>query len=316
MKEIKTIFMGTPAFSVSIAEQLKKEGCNIQAVVTQPDREAGRGKKITFSPVKEWALENNVPVLQPEKARNPEFIEEIKSFSPDLIVTAAFGQIIPKEILDIPAYGCINVHASLLPEYRGASPIQQALFDGKKITGITIMYMNEKMDEGDIIVQKSLEIDDSDNSGTLFEKMAVLGAEAIHVYMLILDHKGKPSGIPQDADKATYCKKIEKERGNIDWTLPSDEIGNVIRAMTPTPGAYSFLNGKRIKIIKALSSPLSANALPGCITKADKNGIEVSCGSGTLIITSLQPEGKSVQAAKDFLNGNRINAGMEFERNI
>ncbi len=312
---MKTIFMGTPDFSVYIANALRENEFDIQCVVTQPDKESGRGKKIHYSPIKEWAIKNNIEILQPIKAKDSEFIEKIKSLKPELIVTAAFGQIIPIDILEIPTYGCINVHASLLPKYRGASPIQQSLFDGEKETGITIMYMNEKMDEGDIILQRKIEILPSDNTGSLFDKLAKEGALAIIDYKKMLEN-GKPVGFPQNSINATYCKKISKEQGNIDWNKSAQEIFNCIRAMTPYPGAYSFLSGKRIKIISVTYEKAEHDFIAGKIISANKNEITVSCKDGFIKILSLQPEGKNILSAKDFLNGHKLTAHEAFERKI
>ena len=309
--------MGTPDFSVSIAEALVENGFEITAVVTQPDKAAGRGNKLRPSPVKVWAENARIRVFQPEKVRAEEFIDVIEQIKPDLIVTAAFGQIIPKAILDIPEFGCINVHASLLPKYRGASPIQQALMDGEQITGISLMYMNEKMDEGDVIISKSVEILPEDNTGTLFEKLAETGKRVIAEYAEMLQN-GKPTGTPQDNTLATYCKKISKEQGNIDWTRDCRDILNIVRAMTPSPGAYTFLNGKRIKIISArINNKINnENENPGKIISDNKTALTVLCGVGALDIVMLQPEGKSVQHTKDFLNGYKLTADSAFERNI
>ena len=309
--------MGTPDFSVSIAEALVENGFEITAVVTQPDKAAGRGNKLRPSPVKVWAENARIRVFQPEKVRAEEFIDVIEQIKPDLIVTAAFGQIIPKAILDIPEFGCINVHASLLPKYRGASPIQQALMDGEQITGLSLMYMNEKMDEGDVIISKSVEILPEDNTGTLFEKLAETGKLVIAEYAGMLQN-GKPTGTPQDNTLATYCKKISKEQGNIDWTRNCRDILNTVRAMTPSPGAYTFLNGKRIKIISArINNKINnENENPGKIISDNKTALTVLCGVGALDIVMLQPEGKSVQHTKDFLNGYKLTADSAFERNI
>lgn len=311
---IKTVFMGTPDFSKTIAQALFDNGFDITAVVTQPDKKSGRGNKIHSSPVKIWAEEHNIPVYQPEKARNPEFIEIMRQISPELVVTAAIGQIIPKEILGMPRYGCVNIHASLLPKYRGASPIQQALFDGEKTTGITVMYMSENIDDGDIILTKNVSIAEDDNTGTLFDKLAQTGAEAIHDYAMLIKN-GKPTATPQNHDFATYCKKIDKERGNIDWSQTPDCIANTVRAMTPSPGAYSFLNGKRIKIISVKPRFEDHNRSFGEIV-ADKSTLSVACNGGFIDIVQLQPEGKSVQKTKDFLNGNKMTLNSMFERKI
>lgn len=312
---IKTVFMGTPDFSVNIVQALVDNGFDVTAVVTKQDKEAGRGKKITSSPVKLWAQEKGIDIYQPKTARAPEFIELMENIAPQLIVTAAIGLIIPKEILDIPQYGCINVHASLLPQYRGASPIQQSLLNGDTQTGVTVMYMSEQIDDGDIIFAKELDILEDDNCGTLFDKLAVLGGQAMgDLARLLAD--GKPMGTPQDHSRATYCKKIPKELGNIDWSMDGKAIVNLIRGMTPSPGAYTFLNGKRVKIVSAKSRVACTGAHPGSVSAENKFAVTVACGDGFVDVLQLQPEGKSVQSARDFLNGNKITSGTVFERNI
>ena len=312
--KLRTVFMGTPDFSSVIASALEENGFDVVAVVTQPDKEAGRGKKLRPSPVKEWALQRGIDVYQPEKVRNEDFVEILRNIAPDLIVTAAFGQIVPKSILDMPEYGCVNVHASILPKYRGASPIQQSLFDGEKVTGITLQYMDEKIDDGDVILINTLQINDDDNCGTLFDRLAELGAESIADYAQLLKN-GKPIGTPQDHSQATYCTKIGKDQGNIDWCMPAQSIVNTVRAMSPSPGAYTYLNGKRIKIITAKVRPCEHNKAFGALI-FDKNSLSVACADGFVDIIQLQPEGKSVQQVKDFLNGNKLQPDMVFERNI
>ena len=312
--KLRTVFMGTPDFSSVIASALEENGFDVVAVVTQPDKEAGRGKKLRPSPVKEWALQRGIDVYQPEKVRNEDFVEILRNIAPDLIVTAAFGQIVPKSILDMPEYGCVNVHASILPKYRGASPIQQSLFDGEKVTGITLQYMDEKIDDGDVILINTLQINDDDNCGTLFDRLADLGAKSIADYAEMLKN-GKPIGTPQDHSLATYCTKIGKDQGNIDWCMPAQSIVNTVRAMSPSPGAYTYLNGKRIKIITAKVRPCEHNKAFGALI-FDKNSLSVACADGFVDIIQLQPEGKSVQQVKDFLNGNKLQPDMVFERNI
>ena len=312
--KLRTVFMGTPDFSSVIASALEENGFDVVAVVTQPDKEAGRGKKLRPSPVKEWAMQRDIPVYQPEKVKDEEFVEVLRNIAPDLIMTAAFGQIVPKVILDMPEYGCVNVHASILPKYRGASPIQQSLFDGEKVTGITLQYMDVKIDDGDIILINTLNINDDDNCGTLFDRLAELGAKSIKDYAEMLKD-GKPVGTPQDHSKATYCTKIGKEQGNINWCDNADKIVNTIRAMSPSPGAYSYLNGKRIKIITAKARACEHNMNCGAIV-FDKSSLSIACANGFVDIVQLQPEGKSVQQVKDFLNGNKLQPDMAFERKI
>ena len=312
---MKTVFMGTPDFSCSVADALEECGFEIAAVVTQPDKPAGRGMTLQASPVKKWAQQRNIPVLQPVKAREESFLQEMQKICPELVVTAAFGQILPQSVLDIPTYGCVNVHASLLPLYRGASPIQQALLEGAKETGITMMYMSAGMDEGDMILKRKIPIAEKDNAGTLFEKLAQEAKLAVKDYAQLLQ-QGKPKGEPQNPQEATYCKKIEKSQGNIDWTMSAQEIVNLIRAMTPFPGAYSFFRGKRIKLLQASAETAGHSELPGTVACVGKQSVAVACGDGLLNIEILQPEGKSAQAAGAFVNGYQPKIGECFERKM
>jgi methionyl-tRNA formyltransferase len=244
---LKIIFMGTPDFSVPSLKTIFSEEYELIGVVTQPDRPRGRGKRLLPSPVKKWALEKGINIYQPLRARDEEFITQIEDLAPDLIVTAAYGQILPKKILDIPPLGCINVHASLLPKYRGASPIQQAILDGETKTGITIMYMDEGMDTGDIILQKETPIHPDENSGDLHDRLADLGAKALRESLKLFTVE-KPVGIPQAHEDATYCQKIDKAMGRINWGMNIDRIRNHIRALTPWPGAYTYIGSMRLKV--------------------------------------------------------------------
>ena len=309
---MRTIFMGTPDFARSVAEALEERGFDLVAVVTQPDKVSGRGMALKAPPVKVWAQERGIPVYQPFRVREESFVEQMRQLEPGLIVTAAFGQIIPQSILDIPAYGSINIHASLLPKYRGASPIQQALFDGERETGITVMYMSAGMDEGDMILQRTIPIERQDNAGTLFEKLAEEAKLAVGDYADLLQRR-KPEGIPQEHTKATYCKKIEKEQGNINWQMDAERIENIVRAMTPSPGAYTFYRNKRIKLIRVEAQSASAAAQPGSIAVVERDAITIACGSGSLRVSVLQPEGKTVQSAEAFINGYRPEKGEQME---
>ncbi|MGI6538598.1 MAG: methionyl-tRNA formyltransferase [Caldicoprobacterales bacterium] len=310
---MRIIFMGTPEFALPSLEAIYNSGHELIAVVTQPDRPKGRGKRLTPPPVKSWALERNIAVYQPLKIRNNNiFIEEIKKLNPYLVVTAAFGQILPKEFLEIPALGCINVHSSLLPEYRGASPIQQALIDGKEKTGITIIYMDEGMDTGDIILQKEIDIQPSENAGQLHDRLADLGAELL-TEAISLFEKGKPKGIPQNHDKATYCRKIDKSLGQINWADTAYKIKNLIRGLTPWPGCFTFIHGKRLKVWKVYEREYFTNekTLPGTVLRADEtNGLLVACGKGVLRLEQLQGEGGKVMSDLEFLRGNKVTAGI------
>jgi len=311
---LRIVFMGTPEFAIPSLEAIVSSGHQIIGVVTQPDKPKGRGKKLAPPPVKEWALARAIPVYQPEKVRDPEFIRILKELAPDLIVTAAYGQILPKEILDIPPLGCINVHASLLPKYRGASPIQQALIDGETETGITIMYMDVGMDTGDIILQRSTPIHPDEQADELHDRLAVLGGQAL-AEVLELFEKGRPAGRPQEHDKATYCKKIDKSMGNIDWTQSALRIKNLVRGLTPWPGTFTFLGDQRIKVWKVQEWEYSklGTYTPGQVVAADqRQGLVVACGDGFLRLVRIQGEGKKVMEDIEFLRGNPIPVGTVF----
>ncbi|MBM7581897.1 methionyl-tRNA formyltransferase [Caldicoprobacter guelmensis] len=311
---LKIVFMGTPEFAIPSLEAIVSSGHKLIGVVTQPDKPKGRGKKLASPPVKEWATARNIPVYQPEKVRDPEFIKILRGLAPDLIVTAAYGQILPKEILDIPPLGCVNVHASLLPKYRGSSPIQQALMDGETETGITIMYMDVGMDTGDIILQKSIPIYPDEQAGELHDRLAVLGGQALAEALKMFEN-GRPEGRPQEHDKATYCKKIDKSMGNIDWTQSAIRIKNLVRGLTPWPGTFTFLDDQRIKVWKVQEWEYSklGTYIPGQVVAADQHqGLVVACGEGFLRLIKIQVEGKKVMEDVEFLRGNPIKVGAVF----
>jgi methionyl-tRNA formyltransferase len=308
---LKIVFMGTPEFAIPSLTAVVDNGYKIMGVVTQPDRPKGRGKNLTPPPVKEWAVERGLPVYQPERVRNIQFVEILRGFAPDLIVTAAFGQILSKEILDIPQLGCINVHASLLPKYRGASPIQQALIEGETETGITIMYMDEGMDTGDIILQKRISIFPQEQAHELHDRLACLGGGAL-AQALKLFETGKPIGRPQDNSQATYCKKIQKSMGNIDWNNHSIQIKNLVRGLTPWPGTFTFFEGQRIKVWKVQEWEYSKSETfqPGQVVAANlEKGLVVACGSGFLRLINIQGAGKRPMEDTEFLRGNPIPVG-------
>jgi methionyl-tRNA formyltransferase len=306
---LKILFMGTPDFALSALEAVHNSGHELIAVVTQPDKPKGRGKQLAPPPVKEWAIKNQIPVYQPIRVRGDKgFIEEIKALSPDLVVTAAYGQMLPKSFLGIPSLGCINVHASLLPEYRGASPIQQVLIDGRDKTGITIMYMDVGMDTGDIILQEELHIHTDENAEQLHDRLGTLGGETLQKALNLFE-QGPIKGTPQDHEKASYCSKIEKSMGEIQWDNSSSSIRNLIRGLTPWPGCFTFYQGNRIKVWKASHREyLTKETLaPGTVLKADDaNGLIVSCGQGALRIEELQGPGGRRISDLDFLRGKTI----------
>ena len=306
--------MGTPDLSaVSLNALLREPQFQVVAVVTQPDRPKGRDLKLTPSPVKEIALRAGLPVLQPEKARAETFLAELKNFQPDLIAVAAFGQILPKIILDLPRHGCLNVHTSLLPKYRGAAPIQWAIAKGDTETGVTIMKMDIGLDTGDILTQRSTPISTADNGQTLHDRLAQLGAELL--VETIPDYiAGKIQPRPQDSALATHAAKIKKSDGQIDWHQPATTIWNRLRAFTPWPGAFTFIPAQpQPGLLKILEAQVSdATGEPGKILSADKSGIVVGCGEGALKILVLQREGGRRLNAGEFLAGYPLSTGQGF----
>ncbi len=298
MNELKIVYMGTPEFSVGPLRELINN-YDVELIVTQPDKEVGRKKILTPSKVKEFALENSIKVFQPTKIR--EDYKEIIDIKPDLIVTCAYGQIIPKELIDLPKYGCINIHASLLPEYRGGAPIHHAVMDGKKKTGITIMYMNEKMDEGDILYQKEIDILDTDNTSSMFNKLSILGSKMIKEFIPKLIN-GEITPVKQDNNKATYAYNITKEEEKIDFNDTSLNIYNKIRGLSEVPGAYAILDDKRVKIYNSRIGS-KTNGSIGDIIGIYEDGIGIKTKDSEIIITDIQIEGKTRELVKDYLHG-------------
>ncbi|CAM4040081.1 methionyl-tRNA formyltransferase [Lederbergia lenta] len=308
----KVIFMGTPDFSVLVLRRLITEGFDVIAVVTQPDRPVGRKRILTPPPVKVEAEQHNIPVFQPEKIRLPEETEKILALEPDLIVTAAYGQILPAAILEVPKLGCINVHASLLPELRGGAPIHYAILEGKKKTGITIMYMVEKLDAGDIISQKEIPITEEDDVGTLFAKLSETGADLLAATLPELI-AGKIIAQPQNHDEATYAYNIKREQEKINWNDSGEVIFNQIRGLRPWPIAYTTLNGQVLKIWKAEKVALSSTMEPGRIAEVLEDGIIISTGNQIGIkVLELQPAGKKKMSVEQYLRGAgaEISAGL------
>lgn len=304
--------MGTPDFSVLVLRRLITEGFDVIAVVTQPDRPVGRKRILTPPPVKVEAEQHNIPVFQPEKIRLPEETEKILALEPDLIVTAAYGQILPAAILEVPKLGCINVHASLLPELRGGAPIHYAILEGKKKTGITIMYMVEKLDAGDIISQKEIPITEEDDVGTLFAKLSETGADLLAATLPELI-AGKIIAQPQNHDEATYAYNIKREQEKINWNDSGEVIFNQIRGLRPWPIAYTTLNGQVLKIWKAEKVALSSTMEPGRIAEVLEDGFIISTGNQIGIkVLELQPAGKKKMSVEQYLRGAgaEISAGL------
>ena len=308
---MKIIFMGTPDFAVAALDALCRDGQEVILAVTQPDRQKGRGRKVIQTPVKECALKWGVPVFQPARIREPEAVEQIRSLSPDLIVVAAFGQILPQELLDIPRLGCINIHASLLPRIRGAAPIQWSVINGDPESGITLMQMNAGLDTGDILFQESLPIGPQETGESLYDKLAQLGGEMIVKYLPAIA-AGEVSPVKQDDSLSTYAPMLRKEMGEIDWSMPAPQIEQRMRGMLPWPGAYTKLDGHVLKVWKAEVAEPEQDAgpvLPGTVLYTDKSRICVRTGDGVLALLEVQAEGKKRMGTDAFLRGTKIPAG-------
>ena len=309
------VFMGTPDFSVPILRMIHEEGYEVLAVVTQPDRPVGRKKVLTPPPVKAEAVRLGLPVIQPEKLRNSEELLEILALNPDIVITAAFGQILPKDLLEAPRFGCINVHASLLPKYRGGAPIHQAIIDGEEKTGVTIMYMAEKLDAGDIITQRAIAIEDEDNTGTMFEKLSVVGRDLL-MDTLPLIIEGKNERIPQDEEKVTFAHNISREQERVNWSNSARAVFNQVRGLTPWPTAYTKFQGENVKLWSVKEGDSLTNQSPGQVIKINKNSFEVAAGDGkSIVICELQPAGKKRMTAQDYLRGtgSKLAIGDQFE---
>lgn len=302
----RIVFLGTPDFAVPSLQALVENGYPVVAVFTQPDRPKGRGNKVVFSPVKEYALAHNIPVFQPDKIRRPENARILKQLQPDLMVTAAFGQILSKENLDTPTYGCINVHGSLLPAYRGSSPIQWAVINGEKETGITTMFTDVGIDNGDILLQKKTAIGDCETAGELFDRLASLGAETLLETLHALE-EGKLARIPQDESKASHYPMLDKDSAGIDFFKSAKEIVNLVRGMNPWPVAWTKAGEDVIKVYAASVFSDKKTAEPGTILNKDhKNGLVVACGDGAVSLDVIQFPGKKAMDAKTFFVGNQI----------
>lgn len=306
---MKIVFMGTPEYAVGALEALIGAGHEITAAVTQPDKAKGRSGSLQYSPVKECALKHGIPVFQPERVKRPEAVETLRSYEADVFVVAAFGQILSREILDMPRLGCLNIHASLLPRYRGASPIQHAIIDGEERTGITIMQMDAGIDTGDILYQKELPVDRRDTSQSLYDKLTVLGGQTI-VEALKLLEQGMLVPRKQREEEGSYVKMITKEMGRIDFSRDALSIERLVRGMTPWPSAYTLFRGKQMKIWEAAALEGDVSGLAaGTVSAVGKEDFTVATGRGFLQIRELQLEGKKRMSAHDFLLGMRVTPG-------
>lgn len=300
--------MGTPDFAVGALRNLHEAGHEIVLVVTQPDKPKGRGKTMSFSAVKDAALELDIPVYQPKRVKDEEAVSFLREQNADVFVVAAFGQILTKEVLDMPKYGCINIHASLLPKYRGSAPIQWALLDGEKETGITIMQMDAGIDTGDILFQQSVEITEIDTADSLFDKMAKTGADLI-VDALEKIEKGEVNKIPQGEMTTAYAKMLKKEMGQIDWGKTTKEIDLLVRGMNSWPSAYTTFSNKKLKIWEVTTTEKEANGMPGTVSEITKTAFFVNTGDGQIRIDTLQLEGKKRMPVQSFLLGNKVEIG-------
>jgi len=309
---MKLVYMGTPQFAVAPLRALAAAGHEIAGVVTRTDKPAGRGRTLAAPMVKLAARELGLAVYQPKRVRDPEFIELLRKIGPDAIIVAAYGQILPAELLSLPRHGCINIHASILPAYRGAAPINWAIIRGEQETGNTIMLMDEGMDTGAVLMQERIPIGREETAGSMTEKLSLLGARLITAALpLIASRKLSPA--VQDSSKATMAPLLKKGDGLIDWSLSADEIHNRVRGLSPWPGAYSFLGNKMVKIIRSEAAVESGE--PGMLYEKDKDTLEAGTGRGRLRILSIQPEGGKPMSAGEFMRGHRGMMGKRFGDN-
>lgn len=305
---MRVLFMGTPDFAVGTLQAIIDAGHEVAAVFTQPDKPKGRGKEMVMPPVKEKALEYNLDVYQPVKVKEPEQVDIIRKMNPDVIIVVAFGQIMSQEILDIPKYGCINVHASLLPEYRGAAPIQWAVIDGKEVSGVTTMIMDKGIDTGDMLLQREVPLDKKETGGSLFDKLSKAGAELL-VETLKAVEEGTVTRIKQDNNKATHAKMLDKSTGKIDFNQDAVVIERLVRGLNPWPSAYTSLHGKTLKIWDCDVTDREYEGTAGEIVEVNKTDLIVKCGKGALNIRELQLEGKKRMDTESFLRGYSIKKG-------
>ena len=314
---MRIIFMGTPEFAVPVLESLINSRHEVVAVVTQPDRPKGRGKNMQFSPVKECALAHNIPVMQPVNVSVPEVIDELRAYEPELIVVVAFGQFVTKKIREMPKYGCINVHASLLPKYRGAGPIQWAVINGEKESGVTTMYMCREIDKGDMLLKDTVTLNPKETGDSLHDKLSMMGGPLLLKTIDQLED-GSAVRIPQCEEESTYAPKLEKTMGNIDWTMDADRIERLVRGLNSWPGTFTKIHGKTVKIWdcdvvrQETLTENQAAAKPGTVIVSEKDQLIVKAGNGALSLRMLQPEGKKNMTVDAYLRGYPIAQGELF----
>ena len=309
---MRVIFMGTPDFSVGTLEALVEAGHDVCLAVTQPDKPKGRGKEMQFTPVKETAVRHNIPVYQPKKIRDPQCVEELEKYHADVMVVVAFGQILPKSILEMTPYGCINVHASLLPKYRGAAPIQWSIIEGETVTGVTTMQMDEGLDTGDMIMKKEVSITEDETGESLHDKLAEAGAKLCVETLAALENKTAKFE-KQGESPTAYAKMLTKDLGNINWNEPAVRIERLVRGLNSWPSAYTHWNGKVLKIWKAKAEGNgSGEAAPGTVTAVGKTDLTVQTGDGVLRVLEVQLPGKKRMDTGAFLRGNKVEPGVLF----
>ncbi|MCT4544235.1 MAG: methionyl-tRNA formyltransferase [Vallitalea sp.] len=305
---MKVVFMGTPDFSVPTLQELIDSEHEVVAVVTKPDKPKGRGNKVLFTPVKEVAINNNINVYQPQKLSEEDFVANMEEINPDVIVVIAFGKILPKRILDLPKYGCINVHASLLPKYRGAGPIQWSLINGESETGITTMFMDVGLDTGDMLLKETVKIEDTDTGGSLHDKLSVVGAKLL-IKTLKEVQNNNIVREKQDSEKSTYAPMLEKSMGNIDWDKEAREIELLVRGLNPWPSAYTYLQNKILKIWSATVIEDKYKGNSGEIVDILKDGFVIKCKNNSLLLKEVQLQGKKRMTADAFLRGHNLEIG-------
>ena len=303
---MRILFMGTPEFAEMSLRSLVEDNRDVVCVITQPDKPKGRGYEMAMPEVKIYAMEKNIPVYQPETLKDGAILPILEEYRPDVIIVVAYGKILPEYILNFPQYGCINIHGSLLPEYRGAAPIQRAVIDGKKVSGVTSMYMEKGLDTGDMLIKKELPIGPETTAGQYHDELAVLGGK---VLLETLDALSAGALTPekQNDSASTYASQLSKAEGEINWNNTSEQIYNKVRGLNPWPKAFSFINGKRFVVDFVYKSENSG--APGQVLSADENGITVACGEGSVIIKEIKIEGKKKMSVADFLRGHKIEKG-------
>ena len=309
---MRAIFMGTPDFAVPTLQAMIDAGHEIVAVFTQPDKAKGRGKSVVFSPVKEKALEYQIPVYQPVKVKNPEVVAQIEAMAPEVIVVVAFGQLLSKKILDIPTYGCINVHASLLPKYRGAAPIQWAVINGEEVSGVTTMHMDVGLDTGDMILKQEIKLDEKETGGSLHDKLMTIGGDLLVKTLEMLEDGTAPREVQDDSLTGEYARMLDKQLGQIDFTQPALKIERLIRGLNPWPSAYTKLGQKTCKFWLADVVDREYHGEPGEVVEVRKDAFVIQTGRGGLAVRELQLEGKKRMDAGSFMRGCEVSCGMKF----